>query len=69
MGEFTDDKLTDNPANLVEVALSLLVDAHALIVGEGIISEQDVYVAACLEQAVDAACSALELLTGEECDD
>ena len=25
MGEFTDDKLTDNPANLVEVALSLLV--------------------------------------------
>ena len=37
MGEFTDDKLTDNPANLVEVALSMLVDAHALIVGEWVI--------------------------------
>lgn len=68
MSDFTNDKLLEDPVSLLEVALSLMVDAHSLIVGDGTITEEQVYVIACLEQANDAACSALELLTGEEYD-
>lgn len=65
MDDYTDDKLQQSPAKLVELAISLLFDAYILKVGQEPTSDHEVYALSCLENAIQGAEEAFELLGGD----
>jgi hypothetical protein len=65
VSDFTDDRLQESPTRLLEVAISLLHEAYALRLMQEITTDHEVYAMVCLENSIQGAEEAFELLGGD----
>jgi hypothetical protein len=65
MTDFTDDKLQESPSKLLELAISLLQEAYGLRLEREVGNDHETYAIACLENSIQMAEEAFELLGGD----